>query len=139
MNFFKARSSEASADALRILSVGQCGFDHRTIARVFKNRLGVKVIGSSTFTEASKALCSKTFQLVLINRVLNFDGTSGIEWIRRMKADPTQSETPVMLVSNYPDAQSQAEELGALPGFGKSSLHSATVLARLRGILQPVA
>jgi hypothetical protein len=40
-----------------------------------------------------------------------------------------------MLVSNYADAQQQAETAGALPGFGKSSLRTPETRERLRAVL----
>jgi len=39
---------------------------------------------------------------------------------------------PVMLVSNFADAQAQAVESGALPGFGKAALNAPETLARLK-------
>ena len=36
-----------------------------------------------------------------------------------------------MLVSNFPDAQAQAVEAGAEPGFGKKSLNAPETIARL--------
>ena len=136
MNFFNKKAVELSKDAPKVLSVGQCGCDHRTIASVFKDRLGADVVGASSLAEASRSLETSTFQLVLMNRLLDLDGSSGLDCIRRIKANPTLSQTPVMLVSNYPDAQREAEELGALPGFGKSNLRSDEVLHRLKEILQ---
>ena len=138
VNFFRKPALDDSANAPKVLSVGQCGFDHRAIAGVFKSRLGAKVVHAGSFAEAAKALALESYQLVLMNRILDSDGTSGLEWIRRLKADPALAETPLMLVSNYPDAQSQAEELGALPGFGKSNLHSDALMQRLKHVLNPV-
>ena len=42
---------------------------------------------------------------------------------------------PVMLVSNYEDAQREAVAKGALPGFGKAALGQPHTLARLRAVL----
>ena len=138
MNFFRKPTLDDPTDRVRVLSVGQCGFDHRSISGVFQSRLGATLVHAGSYTEAVKALATGPFQLVLMNRILDADGSSGIEWIQRLKADPVLSRIPVMLVSNYPDAQSQAEELGALPGFGKSNLHSDAVIQRLKEVLSPV-
>jgi hypothetical protein len=51
------------------------------------------------------------------------DGSDGMELIRIAKRE--ELTTPVMLVSNYPEAQSAAVAAGAVPGFGKASLHTA--------------
>ena len=42
------------------------------------------------------------FDLVLVNRVLDADGSSGLDLIRAIKADPDLANVPVMLVSNSP-------------------------------------
>ena len=42
---------------------------------------------------------------------------------------------PFMLISNYEDAQAQAVELGAVPGFGKSSINSSETVERLQIVL----
>jgi hypothetical protein len=40
-----------------------------------------------------------------------------------------------MLVSNFPEAQAQAEALGALPGFGKAALGDPALADRFAMIL----
>src|SRR3712207_7213789 len=42
---------------------------------------------------------------------------------------------PVMLVSNYADAQAKAVAHGALEGFGKGELGDDTMLERVRAVL----
>jgi two-component system chemotaxis response regulator CheY len=119
----------------RVLSIGQCGYDHGSIARQFRGDLGAEVVAASTFREALSALRGSRFDLVLVNRVTDADGSLGLELIRTLKADPALADLPVMLVSNYTDAQKDAESLGALPGFGKSDIGSMEVKARLREVL----
>ena len=41
-----------------------------------------------------------------------------------------------MLVSNYADAQREAVEAGAEPGFGKASLGRPEMLGKIRPILE---
>jgi two-component system chemotaxis response regulator CheY len=118
-----------------VLSVGQCNFDHVQIARHFEQVFGARVRGVATFEEALAALRGARFDLVLVNRVNDSDGQPGLDLIRSVKAEAGLAAVPVMLVSNYPEAQRQAEALGALPGFGKSSLAAADTLARLKAIL----
>jgi hypothetical protein len=62
--------------------------------------------------------------LLLVNRVLDgeFLDYSGVNLIARSRQ--SHPDTNVMLVSNYPDAQAAAAQHGALPGFGKSDLHT---------------
>ncbi len=99
----------------RILSVGQCGFDRGSLSRFFSKRFGAQVVAADTRDEALDALRSGPFDLVLVNRVADRDGSPGLELIRAIKSDPATAGVPVMLVSNYPDAQDQAVALGALP------------------------
>jgi two-component system chemotaxis response regulator CheY len=118
----------------RVLSVGQCGFDHGSITRQMRQRFGAEVVGASDAPEAIAALRGGGFDLVLVNRVLDGDGSSGLDLIRTLKADPALSGLPVMLVSNYASAQDQAMTLGALKGFGKSDLGREPFLAAMRRV-----
>ena len=119
----------------RILSVGQCGFDHGRISRHLHQTLAADVEGAHGTDDALAALQRESFDLVLVNRINDADGAPGIELIRRLKSDPALADLPVMLVSNYPDAQAEAVALGALPGFGKSELTAAATTDRLRELL----
>ena len=70
--------------------------------------------------------------LLLVNRVLDgrFDvGGSGIALIESIARQDDAS--PTMLVSNYEDAQQQAEAAGAFPGFGKSQIADQAVRDRV--------
>jgi two-component system chemotaxis response regulator CheY len=120
-----------------VLNVGQCGFDHGKIARHLEQAFGATVLEASTFAEAIASLRRQRFALILVNRVNDSDGAPGLDLIRTLKSDPDLASLPVMLVSNYADAQNQAEALGALPGFGKSDLASPTTRARLEALLGP--
>jgi CheY-like chemotaxis protein len=109
-------------DKPRILSVGQCSFDHGIISRHLRKIYGAVVAGADTMGQALVTLRAGEFDLVLVNRVFDGDGTPGVDLIRAIKADPKLAAIPVMLVSNYQDAQAEARALGALPGFGKADL-----------------
>ncbi len=86
--------------------------------------------------EALDALRREHFDLVLVNRVNDSDDAPGVDLIRSVKAEPGLAGVPMMLVSNFPEAQQEAEALGALPGFGKSDLASAATRQRLEAILE---
>ena len=116
-------------DKPRILSVGQCSFDHSSISRHLGRIYGAEVAGANTMGEALVTLRAGDFDLVLVNRVFDGDGTPGLDLIRAIKADPELAGLPVMLVSNYHDAQTEAQSLGALPGFGKADLRHGAVPA----------
>ncbi len=116
-------------DKPRILSVGQCSFDHASISRHLGQTYGAEVTGADTKGQALTSLRAGEFDLVLVNRVFDSDGSSGLELIRAIKADPDVAGVPVMLVSNYEDAQTEARDAGALPGFGKADLLRGAVPA----------
>ena len=123
--------------AKKVLSLGQCGADHGSIARLLNGQFGAQVVAAATFEEALQRLRSEPFDLVLINRVLDFNGASGLDFLPRLQEDANLKSVPVMLVSNYEDAQKKAVAQGALPGFGKSALRDPNTLARLRAVLSP--
>lgn len=89
--------------------------------------------------EALVSLRAGAFDLVLVNRVFDGDGTSGLALIGAIKADPELADVPVMLVSNYPEAQAEAKQLGALPGFGKGDLRAGRSVAALDAALVPAS
>jgi DNA-binding NarL/FixJ family response regulator len=109
--------------AMRILDVGQCGFDGPEIGGLFHKRLGAKVDSAATADDARKKLADKTYDLVLVNRVFAADGSSGLDLIEELVRDA--SPAPVMLVSDRKDAQATAVAKGAVPGFGKAALDDA--------------
>ena len=111
----------------RVLNVGQCGVDSSQISRFLKAKFQAQAVSVDTLDEALAALRSGTFELVLINRLFDWDGTPGLDLIRAIKADPALAEIPLMLVSNYPTAQAEAIALGALPGFGKAEIGKSKV------------
>jgi two-component system chemotaxis response regulator CheY len=108
--------------APRVLSVGQCGFDNGRLSRYLRDAFDARVEPADTRAEALDALRAGPFHLVLVNRVLNLDGSDGLDLVRAIKADAALADVPVMLVSNYPEAQAEATSLGAFAGFGKADL-----------------
>jgi two-component system chemotaxis response regulator CheY len=120
----------------RVLSVGQCGFDHGSISQTLRRNFAAEVVSAATADQAMSLLRQDSFDLVLVNRVFDANGDSGLDLIRQIKADEQIRQVPVMLVSNFADAQQQAVAAGAEPGFGKSALDAAETAARLRPYLQ---
>lgn len=127
--------SKPNKNGKRVLSVGQCFADHSSINHVLRNSFGAEVVGADTRDEALDLLRQGAFALVLINRVLDADGSSGQELIRVIKADEQLRDVPVMLVSNYDDAQTEAMQVGAVKGFGKAALGQPHMLARVEPYL----
>jgi CheY-like chemotaxis protein len=120
----------------RVLSVGQCGFDHAAIASLLERTFDVEVSPADTPDEVLRAIeHGGAPDLILVNRKFDLDGGDGLELIRRLKGAPAVASVPVMLVSNYPEYQQQAMDLGALEGFGKSQLAAPATLAKLQPLL----
>ena len=120
----------------QILSLGQCAADHASIRWLMQGEFGAEVVTACTYDDALAKLRQGNFALVLVNRILDYDGQPGLGFIDRLKEDAALRSLPVMLVSNYADAQAEAVAHGALPGFGKSGLEQPATLARLRAVLE---
>jgi two-component system chemotaxis response regulator CheY len=120
--------------AKQILSVGNCYADHGAIAHTFDHHFQAQVVSVDTAAEALETLREKPFDLVLVNRVLDRDGSSGLDAIEQIRAEDDLRTIPIMLVSNYEDAQREAVARGALPGFGKAGLGQPHMLARVEKV-----
>ena len=125
-----------SAVRKRVLSVGQCGPDHSSISRFLSERFDVEIDTADLAAEALDKLRESHFDLVLINRKLDGDGSDGLEILTQIKADPDLKDVPVMLVSNFSEAQQSAVAAGAEYGFGKAELSAPEAAARVARILE---
>lgn len=119
----------------RVLSVGQCGMDHGSISRMLSQQFSAETVGVDHESDAIAQLTSEDFDLVLVNRKLDLDGSDGMKVIEHMQADAKLRDIPVMLVSNFADAQETAIAAGAKPGFGKSALGESDTIDRLAAFL----
>lgn len=118
-----------SAGKKKVVTVGHCGPDSSALkSAVGRAAPGAEVVFANDETGLEEAL--KGASLLLVNRVLegDFSDDEGIELVRRLAA----AGAKVMLVSNYPDAQEEAEKAGALPGFGKTTMYAAETKERIR-------
>jgi len=106
----------------RLALIGHCGFDSGSLAQFAQDIAPeAEVVRINDQAGLDKVADDQT--LLLINRVLDgrFDiGGSGIELIQSLAK--REDAPPMMLISNYEDAQQEAEAAGALPGFGKSQI-----------------
>ena len=115
----------------KVVLVGHCGFDQASLARAVASALPGLAVESAYDTDGLDRLAGPD-ALLLVNRVLDgrFTTGSGIDLIVDLaNQDPAPR---VMLISNYADAQAQAVQAGALPGFGKSEMGTADTEAKLR-------
>jgi two-component system, chemotaxis family, chemotaxis protein CheY len=121
--------------AKRVLDVGNCSLDHNNLKRLIESNFDATVSRTHVSADAISSLRSQTFDLVLVNRVLNRDDSEGLELIETIKADPQLSATPAMLISDFDHFQQQAMAAGAEMGFGKKSLASPQTRQRLARFL----
>lgn len=121
--------------AKSVLAIGNCSYDHGNLSAAIRAHFDAEVVAASSGEEALRLLADGSFNLVLVNRVLEIDRSSGIDLIRQIKGDSGLGNPAVMLVSNFPDAQEQAVEAGAEPGFGKKALQSSETIAKLKSHL----
>jgi CheY-like chemotaxis protein len=119
----------------RVLDVGQCDLDHGAIAGMLRREFAAEVDRAHTEAEAIAAVQQRRYDLVLLNRIFDRDGTEGLAALRRLKSEKTTRAVPVMLVSNYADAQDAAVAAGALRGFGKAAVESPKTPGLLADLL----
>src|SRR6266550_3331481 len=100
----------------KVLLVGHCGPDSSYMRMTVRSaEPGTQVSAADDQAELRQALDAGGIDLILFNRELGygFDEDQGVDVIRYLKLNyPTLK---MMLVSNYPDAQTAAVEAGAIP------------------------
>ena len=122
--------------AKTVTLVGHCGPDSSFLRMAVSSAApGAAVRMADTDAELDAALEGGS-DLLLFNRVLEvgFEDSDGVAALRRAKERrPGQA---VMMVSNYPETQRDAEAAGALPGFGKREIGSDRAKQRLADALK---
>ena len=119
----------------RIALVGHCGPDSSYLRMAVSNAIkGAKVLMIDDDDDLQKAVTDGV-DLLLLNRVLEFGFSAdmGVDVIRQFRKD--HPELKMMLVSNYAEAQKDAIDAGALPGFGKREIGTPKVTEMLKGAL----
>ena len=109
--------------------------DHSRISELLIREFGAEVQQAHSFDEATKMAADTPFYLILINRILDADGTAGMAILHELKTQPATAEVPIMIISNYQDAQESAVQSGAQLGFGKAELDADPTRERLAAIL----
>lgn len=120
----------------RVLLVGHCAADTASLQQMLGSHFSVRIDTAATLRESLSMAKQTSFDLVLVNRILDQDGSLGLEIIREWVATPPMVTCPMMLVSNFESAQQEAVEAGAQPGFGKQQLHAPETLDILRPFLE---
>jgi CheY-like chemotaxis protein len=119
----------------RVLDVGNCDLDFTNISELMRDQFAAEVHRAHGKADALQALQREKFDLVTVNRLLDRDGSQGLEIIKSLKEDPTLAMIPVMLITNFPEQQQIACEAGAVPGFGKAALQAAETIELLKPYL----
>jgi len=116
----------------QILDVGNCDPDHSTLSRMLNERFDVSIDRVMFVGEALEKLAQNpSYDLVLVNRLIFADRSPGIELIRQMQANDALKNVPIMMVSNFEEAQQQAVEAGAVEGFGKDAIFEDSTAEQL--------
>jgi CheY-like chemotaxis protein len=117
--------------AVRVLDVGNCDPDHRALRALLSEHFEVTVDRVMFVSEALAALRNAVYGLVLVNRRIFADDSDGLPLITAMQSDPELARTPIMMISNYADAQAGAVAAGAVSGFGKATIHAPATIRLL--------
>ena len=84
----------------RVLDVGQCNADHSAISRLLTGSFDVELDRAHGRSDALDLMADGGYDLVLVNRLMDADGSSGLEIIKHIRSDEAFVDVPVMLVSN---------------------------------------
>ena len=104
----------------RVLDIGNCVPDHQSITTMIESNFDATVDQANAFEDAETLLKKNAYDLVVVNRLLDMDGSSGMEVIRRVREH--NGDLTVMLITNFPKHQETAIKIGAVPGFGKNAV-----------------
>lgn len=122
-----------------VLLVGHCAADQGLLRRWLERHFSVSVESLDSINDALRRVEQGGIEVVLANRVFEYTGERGVELIRRLGSSTKPVSTRALLISNFVDAQDDAVESGALPGFGKSQLQSAEAVLAFRHALDAQA
>ncbi len=119
----------------KVALVGHCGPDSSFLRMAVSSADRSVEVVSADSSEELKQVLDAGVDLLLLNREMpyGFDDNLGVEVIRRIRAH--YPHVRMMLISNYPEAQSAAIAEGAAPGFGKREIGSPKVAQALRHAL----
>lgn len=105
-----------------VLEVGNCEPDHYVLNRMLTERFDVSVDQVMFVDEALAKMKSGQYSLVLFNRLIFADGSPGLTLVERARAEGVANGTPMMMISNFDEAQQKSVAAGGVPGFGKNAI-----------------
>ncbi len=128
-----SKQNQADGSQKSVVLVGHCGPDQFMLRSTVERALpGVRVEA----VNKARALESHLHEgaILLINRVLDgrFGMRGGIELIEHIRQSGNGQSPAMLLISDLADAQQEAQQAGALPGFGKRELYDEQTIERLR-------
>jgi CheY-like chemotaxis protein len=106
----------------RVLDVGNCDPDHGMISAMLRQHFDVVIDRVMFVHEAVERMRANKYAIVLLNRLIFADDSPGDALLKQSKSDPQLAATPIMMISNFAEAQASAVALGAVPGFGKAQV-----------------
>ena len=115
-----------------VILVGHCNLDGPRLKSELSQLDGVHVERINTAADLERA-CEQNPDLLLVNREPVGFQEDGLAIVRQIHEK--YPDTKVILVSDYPEAQAEAEKAGALPGFGKSLMGTPELQERVKKVL----
>ena len=117
----------------RILLVGHCGVDGPRLKDELSRAIpSADVERINSDADLRKAVAGGEALLLVNREPVGFDG-EGLDLIKQVKSE--HPGVKVMLVSDYEDAQREAEQAGAIKGFGKSEMGSPRLAEHVKQAL----
>ena len=114
----------------RVVLVGHCNFDGPRLQEEIRAMAEAPEVLRVNADADLQAVCEESDNLLLINREPVGFEDEGVDIVRDVhKRYPGQT---VMLVSDHSDAQEQAVQAGAMPGFGKRDMGSPKLAEAVR-------
>ncbi len=105
------------------------------ISRMLNQHFECQILEAQNIQEIQDHCSDSAVSLILVNRIFEFSGQQGLELIAQLKSSDTTKSVPIMLVSNFKDAQQAAVAAGALDGFGKSSIGAPDTINKIQSVL----
>ena len=119
----------------RVLDIGNCGPDHGAITHMIQTHFDAQVDAAHAAADALPLLEQHDYDLILVNRLLDVDGTPGLDVLAELQRSP-RADVPVMLITNFAEHQQTAVAAGAVQGFGKNAIGAPQTIELLGNYLQ---
>ncbi len=120
----------------QVLDIGNCRPDHVAIRSLIEGAFDASVTQAHGMDDSLDALRTTAFDLVLVNREMDRDRSSGLAIIEKIKSTPEVASTPVMMITNFTQHQELAIQAGAERGFGKRDLADPATRGKLAAFLE---